>query len=185
MASWASPYQASNPHASTSSVQEASGKRPSPTAQACGEGRFPHLTGLCHSAAPHTPPSSPLASPHPPAPSPTARAWGEGEPSAPHMLLPHPLSPKAGEGWRSRGEGNSPPCLASLAIMQGAGVRATTHTWHRPARGLCVGMGPCCRPDVLRIPIRSATMARAAALRRCASRASALMQYGVFSGGRS
>ena len=47
----------------------------------------------------------------------------------PHPLLPAPLSPKVGEGWRSRGEGNPPP----LPSRKGERCRQTS--------------GPCARPE--------------------------------------
>jgi len=62
-------------------------------------------------------------------PLPRREAWGEGEPpasqeltqpTAPRTLLPPPLSPQVGEGWRSRGEGNS------LRLAAGEGTRTTT-----------------------------------------------------------
>jgi len=51
------------------------------------------------------------------------RAAGEGSvqgssAAAPHTLPPAPLSPKVGEGWRSRGEGTSSPQLQARARGQ-------------------------------------------------------------------
>jgi len=98
-----------------------------------------------------TPSPLPLT-PRPPLPR--RKAWGEGEPpasqeftqpTAPHPLLPAPLSPQVGEGWRSRGEGM--PITASSIIqgwrsrgegsykaIQAAGVRTTPPPLPSPKR---------------------------------------------------